>query len=164
MPFEFSPRPNPVETLKPFPLTGIRCIKHGKNIGCGVTEGSEPVIVLWIGIGGFVGALLRYWISGWVQAGAVTFPLGTLAVNFLGSFLLAMVMFLSEFKGYFNEETRIFLSIGLLGSFTTMSTFSYESFKLLEQQEHLLFSVNVIGSVALTLMAIYLGKIITLNL
>lgn len=122
------------------------------------------MIVLWIGLGGFVGALLRYWISGWVQAGAVTFPLGTLAVNFLGSFLLAMMMFLSEFKGYFNEETRIFLSIGLLGSFTTMSTFSYESFKLLEQQEHLLFSVNVIGSVALTLMAIYLGKIITLNL
>lgn len=122
------------------------------------------MVVLWIGLGGFVGALLRYWISGWIQTGAVTFPLGTLAVNFLGSFLLALVMFLSEFKGYFNEETRIFLSIGLLGSFTTMSTFSYESFKLLEQQEHLLFSVNVIGSVALTLMAIYLGKIITLNL
>jgi CrcB protein len=129
-----------------------------------VSDGSKPVIILWIGIGGFVGAILRYWISGWIQAGAVTFPVGTLAVNFLGSFFLAMVMFLSEFKGYFNEETRIFLSIGLLGSFTTMSTFSYESFKLLEQQEHLLFSVNVIGSVALTLMAIYLGKIITLNL
>jgi fluoride exporter len=122
------------------------------------------VIVLWIGIGGFAGAILRYWISGWIQAGAVTFPLGTLAVNFIGSFLLAMVMFLSEYKGYFTEETRIFLSIGLLGSFTTMSTFSYESFKLLERQEHMLFSANVIGSVALTLLAIYLGKIITLNL
>lgn len=122
------------------------------------------MIILWIGLGGFIGALLRYWISGWIQAGVVTFPLGTLAVNFFGSFLLAMVMFLSEFKGYFNEEVRIFLSIGLLGSFTTMSTFSYESFKLLEQQEHMLFSINVIGSVALTLLAVYLGKIITLNL
>jgi len=122
------------------------------------------LIVLWIGLGGFLGALLRYWISGWIQAGMVTFPLGTLAVNFIGSFILALVMFLSEFKGYFTEETRIFLSIGLLGSFTTMSTFSYESFKLLEQQEHMLFSVNVIGSVALTLLAVYLGKIITLNL
>ena len=121
------------------------------------------MIVLWIGIGGFVGALFRYWISGWIQAGTVTFPLGTLAVNFIGSFILALVMFLSEFKGYFNEETRIFLSIGLLGSFTAMSTFSYESFKLLEQQEHMLFSVNVVGSVGLTLLAIYLGKIITLN-
>ncbi len=122
------------------------------------------MIVLWIGIGGFVGALFRYWISGWIQPGTVTFPLGTLAVNFIGSFILALVMFLSEFKGYFNEETRIFLSIGLLGSFTTMSTFSYESFKLLEQQEHMLFSANVIGSVVLTLLAVYLGKIITLNL
>ena len=122
------------------------------------------MIILWIGIGGFVGALFRYWISGWIQAGTVTFPLGTLAVNFIGSFILALVMFLSEFKGHFNEETRIFLSIGLLGSFTTMSTFSYESFKLLEQQEHMLFSVNVVGSVGLTLLAIYLGKIITLNL
>ena len=122
------------------------------------------MVILWIGIGGFVGALLRYWISGWIQAGVVTFPLGTLVVNFIGSFLLALVMFLSEFKGYFGEETRIFLSIGLLGSFTTMSTFSYESFKLLEQQEHMLFSANVIGSVVLTLLAIYLGKIITLNL
>ena len=122
------------------------------------------MIILWIGLGGFIGAILRYWISGWIQTGAVTFPLGTLAVNFIGSFLLAMVMFLSEFKGYFNEETRIFLSIGLLGSFTTMSTFSYESFKLLEQQEHLLFSVNILGSVALTLMAVYLGRMITMNL
>jgi len=122
------------------------------------------LIVLWIGLGGFIGALLRYWIGGWIQAGLITFPLGTLAVNFIGSFILAMVMFLSEFKGYFNEEMRIFLSIGLLGSFTTMSTFSYESFKLLEQQEHMLFSINVIGSVALTLLAVYLGKIITLNL
>ena len=124
----------------------------------------EAVIIVWVGIGGFAGALLRYWVSGWIQAGIVTFPLGTLAVNFIGSFILALVMFLSEFKGYFNEETRIFLSIGLLGSFTTMSTFSYESFKLLEQQEHMLFSVNVIGSVVLTLLAVYLGKIITLNL
>ena len=45
------------------------------------------MIVLWIGIGGFAGALLRYWISGWIQAGVVTFPLGTLAVNFKGVFL-----------------------------------------------------------------------------
>lgn len=122
------------------------------------------MIVLWIGLGGFIGALFRYWLSGWIQAGVVTFPLGTLAVNFIGSFILALVMFLSEFKGYFGEETRIFLSIGLLGSFTTMSSFSYESFKLLEQQEHMLFSANVVGSVVLTLLAIYLGKIIILNL
>ncbi len=73
-------------------------------------------------------------------------------------------MYLSEFRGYFNEETRIFLSIGVLGSFTTMSTFSYESFKLLEQNEMVLFSANIVGSVVLTLLAVYLGKLIIVNL
>lgn len=136
-----------------------------KRNGIGnVGSGSTPVIILWIGLGGFIGAILRYGVSGWVQANAVTFPLGTLTVNFIGSFILALVMFMSEYKGYFNEEMRVFLTIGMLGSFTTFSTFSYESFKLLEQQEHLLFGANVIGSVALTLLAVYLGKLITLSL
>ncbi len=119
--------------------------------------------VLLIGMGGFVGAILRYWISGWIQNGIIVFPLGTLGVNFLGAFILSLVMYLSEFKGFFNEETRIFLSIGVLGSFTTMSTFSYESFKLLEQHEMVLFSANIVGSVVLTLLAVYLGKLIILN-
>lgn len=121
-------------------------------------------LVILIGVGGFVGAILRYWISGWIQSGAIVFPLGTLGVNFLGAFLLSLVMYLSEFRGYFNEETRIFLSIGVLGSFTTMSTFSYESFKLLEQNEMVLFSANIVGSVVLTLLAVYLGKLIIVNL
>lgn len=121
-------------------------------------------LVLLIGMGGFVGAILRYWISGWIQSGAIVFPVGTLGVNFLGAFILSLVMYLSEFRGYFNEETRIFLSIGVLGSFTTMSTFSYESFKLLEQHEMVLFSANIVGSVVLTLLAVYLGKLIIVNL
>ena len=122
------------------------------------------MVVLWIGAGGFIGAILRYWVSGFIQAGAVTFPLGTLGVNFIGSFVLSLIMFLSEYKGYFGEEARVFLTIGLLGSLTTFSTFSYESFRLLQNQEHLLFGANVIGSVALTLLAVYLGRVITLNL
>jgi len=121
-------------------------------------------LVILIGMGGFVGAISRYWISGWIQSGAIVFPLGTLGVNFLGAFLLSLVMYLSEFRGYFNEETRIFLSIGVLGSFTTMSTFSYESFKLLEQNEMVLFSANIVESVVLTLLAVYLGKLIIVNL
>ena len=92
-------------------------------------------LVLLVGIDGFLGAILRYWISGWIQSGFIVFPLGTLGVNFLGAFILSLVMYLSEFRGYFTEETRIFLSIGVLGSFTTMSTFSYESFKRLEHRK-----------------------------
>ena len=120
---------------------------------------------LWliIGIGSFIGSILRYWISGWVQSGALTFPLGTFVVNFIGSLVLSLIMYLSEHAGLFSEEIRIFWTIGLLGSFTTMSTFSYESFQLLEQNENMLFGLNIVGTVILTLAAVYLGKLVVLN-
>ena len=120
---------------------------------------------LWliIGIGSFIGGILRYWISGWVQSGALTFPLGTLVVNFIGSLVLSLIMYLSEHAGFFSEEIRIFWTIGLLGSFTTMSAFSYESFRLLEQNENMLFGLNMVGTVILTLAAVYLGKLVVLN-
>jgi fluoride exporter len=121
---------------------------------------------LWllVGLGGFVGAILRYWVSGLIQSGFVTFPVGTLGVNFLGSLLLALIMYASEYRGLFGEETRIFLTIGVLGSFTTMSTFSFESMKLLEQSEHIMFGLNLVGTVSLCLLAIYLGKILVVGM
>lgn len=121
---------------------------------------------LWlvIGVGGFIGAILRYLMSGWIQNGAVTFPLGTLGVNFIGSFFVSLVLYLSEYRGLFSDEVRIFLTIGVLGSFTTMSTFSFESFKLLEQGEIGAFSLNIAGTLILTFLAVYLGKIIVVNL
>ena len=119
---------------------------------------------LWllVGLGGFIGAILRYWISGWIQTGFVTFPLGTLGVNFLGSLFLALIMYASQYRGFLGEEARVFLSIGVLGSFTTMSTFSFESMKLLEQSEHMMFGLNIVGTVCLCLLAIYLGKVLVL--
>ncbi|MZG53612.1 MAG: fluoride efflux transporter CrcB [Nitrospinae bacterium] len=121
---------------------------------------------LWflVGLGGFIGALLRYWVSGWIQSGFVTFPLGTLGVNFLGSLLLALIMYASEYRGLFGEEARVFLTIGVLGSFTTMSTFSYESMKLLEQSEHIMFGLNLVGTVILCLLAILLGKFLVVGM
>jgi fluoride exporter len=117
---------------------------------------------LWliVGFGGFIGAVLRYWISGWVQSGFVTFPFGTLAVNFIGSLILALIMYTSEYRGFIGEEARVFLTIGVLGSFTTMSNFSYESIKLLEQDQHILFGLNLVGTITLCLLAVYLGKVL----
>ena len=70
-------------------------------------------IWLIIGIGSFIGGILRYWISGWVQSGALTFPLGTLSVNFIGSLILSLIMYLSEHAGLF--LVRRFEFFGLLG-------------------------------------------------
>ena len=117
---------------------------------------------LWliVGFGGFIGAVLRYWVSGWVQSGFVTFPFGTLCVNFIGSLILALIMYTSEYRGFIGEEARVFLTIGVLGSFTTMSNFSYESIKLLEQDQHILFGLNLVGTITLCLLAVYLGKVL----
>ena len=121
-------------------------------------------IWLLVGFGGFVGAILRYWLSGLIQSGFIIFPAGTLGVNFIGSLLLALIMYASEYRGVFNEETRIFLTIGVLSTFTTMSTFSYESIKLLEQSEHMMFGLNLIGNVSLCLLAVYLGKFLVVGM
>ncbi|MCC7573131.1 MAG: fluoride efflux transporter CrcB [Candidatus Methanofastidiosum sp.] len=121
-------------------------------------------LLLLIGIGGFIGAVLRYLVSGWVQNGLSYFPLGTLSVNVIGSFFLSVILYLTENKGLFSEETRIFLTIGILGAFTTMSTFSYESFRLLESRETLYLSINIIATVLLTLFAVLFGKIFVLSI
>ncbi|WEU40524.1 MAG: fluoride efflux transporter CrcB [Candidatus Odinarchaeum yellowstonii] len=117
-----------------------------------------------VGLGGFIGALLRYYISGWVSKSFTSFPLGTLVVNLIGAFFLGLIMYSAEYYGVFTSEQRLFLTIGVLGSFTTMSTFSYESFKLLETGEYLLFLLNIIGTVGLTLTGVYIGKIIALSI
>jgi len=117
-----------------------------------------------IGLGGFIGAILRYLISGWAQNGATTFPVGTLTVNVLGSFILSTILFISEYRGVISDETRIFLTIGLLGAFTTMSTFSYESFRLLESRDFFYLALNIMGTIFLTMFAVYMGKVLVITL
>lgn len=120
--------------------------------------------ILLIGIGGFIGAILRYLLGGLIQESFPTFPVGTLVINFTGTFMLGLIMFSSEYLSFFDDQTRAFLTIGIMGAYTTMSTFSYESFKLLEEKENLLFAANVIGTVVLMLFAVYLAKITVIKL
>lgn len=116
--------------------------------------------IILVGAGGFIGAVGRYLLSGWIQNGYSVFPFGTMGVNIIGSFILGFVMYMSEFSGVFSDETRIFLAIGVIGAFTTMSTFSYESFRMLEESNISGFFLNTGGTFILTLAAIWVGRIV----
>jgi CrcB protein len=114
-----------------------------------------------VALGGLVGSIARYWLSGAVQGltGHV-FPSGTLAVNVVGSFVIGLVMALSLERGLLNDEWRILLTTGFCGGFTTMSTFSYETLALLRAGESLLALWNAGASFVACLAAAWLGTIV----
>ena len=120
--------------------------------------------LLLVGLGGFIGAILRYVLGGWIQNSFVNFPVGTLVINTTGSFFIGLIMFLSEYQGLFSDDTRIFLTIGILGGYTTLSTFGYESFRLLDDSKFALMTINVVSTVLFSIMAVYLGKIVALSI
>lgn len=117
------------------------------------------VKLLWIAAGGSVGAVLRYAVSGWVQrpAGATTFPIGTLTVNVVGC--LAMGLLYAVFAGHslIREEYRLAILVGVLGGFTTFSTFGYETFALINDRQFARAAVNVLLSNAAAIAAVWLG-------
>jgi CrcB protein len=116
--------------------------------------------LLYVGIGGFIGAVFRFLLSSSLQ-GSAKFPLGTLGVNILGAFILSFVTYAGEKSLALSNTSRLFLAVGVLGAFTTMSTFSLESFKLLEERQNILFITNLALNNVLCLIGIYLGKIVS---
>jgi len=117
--------------------------------------------VLLIGVGGFAGSVLRYWLSGLAQDAArdSLFPWGTLAVNLLGCLAIGALVQLAEARGAFSAETRLFLATGLLGGFTTFSAFGNETLNLLRDAEHGLAAANVLANVILGLSCVQLGRV-----
>lgn len=114
--------------------------------------------IIYIGIGGFIGAVLRFVISRFVSNYFPSFPLGTLIINVSGSFLLGFIMYSVLHGKSISPEFRDFTTIGFIGAFTTMSTFAYESFRLAELSEYFFFGLNIFLNVFLCLAAVYLGK------
>lgn len=116
--------------------------------------------VFLIGTGGFIGAVLRYWLSGYIQQFSKDslFPLGTLVVNFLGCLLIGFLSQLAEEHGAFSVETRTLVFVGILGGFTTFSTFSNETMSLLRDGQNLLAFGNIAGHLILGFGAIWLGR------
>lgn len=112
-----------------------------------------------IGTGGFIGSVLRYLVSGSVQAASqsIAFPYGTLAVNVIGCFLIGFLSELADSRSLFSPDTRAFLVVGILGGFTTFSAFGNETMNLLRDGERALAMINVSAQVLFGLGAVWLG-------
>lgn len=114
--------------------------------------------LLLIGGLGAAGALSRYGVDNWIsEATRGQFPWGTLFVNVIGAFLLGVVIAATTERLLLDENWRIGLGIGFLGSFTTFSTYAYESVRLAEDSAWLLAFANVFGMIAIGLSAALLG-------
>ena len=116
------------------------------------------VHILYIGFGGFIGAVSRYLLARYINNFVPAFPLGTLMVNVIGSFVLGFLIYSVTAGKNISPELRDFIAIGILGGFTTMSTFAYESFRLMELNQVLLFSLNIALNIVLCIAAVYAGK------
>ena len=114
--------------------------------------------IISIAIGGAAGSLCRYGMSNgiYLLLGR-SFPYGTLAVNILGSFVMGIVYILMIERASISEELRAGITIGLLGAFTTFSTFSIETINLIESGEILKAGLNILFSVTLCIAGCWLG-------
>ncbi|MGB0909069.1 MAG: fluoride efflux transporter CrcB [Nitrospirales bacterium] len=118
--------------------------------------------ILLVGLGGFLGAISRFLFSGLIQRLTPTlgFPLGTLAVNVMGCFVIGLLNGLTETRHLFGQEIRLFLFIGVLGGFTTYSTFGYETIALLRDGELSRAVVSVVLHLIVGLGAVWAGDAI----
>jgi len=115
-----------------------------------------------VGIGGFIGSVFRFLLSGFVQrmVPLAEFPLGTLAVNVFGCLLIGVLNGVAETRQVISPELRLFLMIGMLGGFTTFSTFGYETLALIRDAALVQAMGNVTVQVFFGLIAVWLGDML----
>jgi fluoride exporter len=126
-------------------------------------DATQVRLVALVGIGGALGSIARYAVSGWLTRG--DFPWGTFAVNFSGTFLLALLYFASLDRGFLPADTRTFLFTGIFGGYTTFSTFGLETTVLLREGQTWLAGANmalnaglcVAGAIAGAALGVWLG-------
>jgi CrcB protein len=117
---------------------------------------------LWIAIGGALGTTARYWISGVVaQSFGETFPWGTLIINVVGSLVIGFFATLTGPDGrvLVAPDARQFVMVGICGGYTTFSSFSLQTLNLVRDGDVLAAGGNIVGSVVLCLIAVWLGHV-----
>lgn len=118
--------------------------------------------ILVVGVGGFIGSVLRYAVGGYVQriTNSVDFPYGTLAVNLIGCFVIGLLSQLVESRGVLSPEIRAMIFIGMLGGFTTFSSFGNETMNLAIDSQFGPALMNVGANVLFGLALVWLGRMI----
>ena len=118
---------------------------------------------LWVGLGGAVGAMGRFGLGSAIsRVWTNSFPLGTLLVNVLGAVLMGLLMgALGRVSPAWSEPARLFVAVGVLGGFTTFSSFSLETVTLIERGQVLSAAAYVLLSVVVCLAGLYLGLLVT---
>lgn len=121
--------------------------------------------ILAIGSGGFIGAILRTYLNGVISHRIPhDLPFGTLGINLIGSFIMGLLMAYFMYTTLFSMHTKSFLSTGLLGAFTTYSTFAIESFLLLNSGNFAIAIANItlstLGSIFMAGSGFYLAKLV----
>jgi fluoride exporter len=113
---------------------------------------------LWIALGAVVGASARYFVSTYIARHfSAVFPYGTLLINITGSLILGFFLIYSTERALLDPRWRLLVAIGFCGSYTTFSSYAFESFALMEQGQWLLVGLNVLFSNALCLAAVLAG-------
>jgi fluoride exporter len=112
-----------------------------------------------MGLGGFIGTILRYGLSGYVQQALknASFPYGTMAVNLSGCLIIGFLSQLADMRGVFSSTARVVIFVGLLGGFTTFSSFANETAKLMRDGQGFYALMNATGHMAVGLAAVWLG-------
>ena len=115
--------------------------------------------LLLVGVGGFLGSVARYLLSGYVQTRTSdAFPFGTLVVNVLGCFVIGALSEMADARAFLSADARAFAVVGLLGGFTTFSAFGNETLNLARDRDWALAGANVMGHVVLAIGAVWLGR------
>ena len=116
--------------------------------------------VIYVAIGGALGSVSRYLLGIWTQtfSKSIDFPYGTLAVNLIGCFVIGFLSQLAEARGAFTPESRAFIFIGILGGFTTFSSFGNDTINLLRGGEAFNALANVGANVILGLALVWFGR------
>ena len=117
----------------------------------------KMIQILSVGAGGFIGAVLRFLMGKLPLKEMTIFPVNTLLINIIGAFVIGVVAAAGSRYGAENSNLVLFLKVGLCGGFTTFSTFSLEGLALIQEGDFLIFMAYAVSSVALCLLAVWLG-------